>query len=598
MIAELLGLLGRERESSTDLAAALLAASWVVDPWDRYSIYVVAATAAAGRFSRAAVELRMEAADACPDLPDRPLCAVDSWLRVAALTPDVAAAKDALNQAGELLLAAPDSDGKERTEIDLTTSRARWLAGNDRSTTEREEAAELLNQVAAGYEARGLAVPAARARAARAQVLQRLDRPEEASAEYWAGLQLFRRWDQNDRFRPERAERRSPSELRQVYEELLKMELDAAGSKPSPAAFLLSEEMRDRLAPRRSAELWLPGRKDVDRFTAAVPADTAIVEYAVFGERAVAWILSRGRLDQVILTLQEKLGQRIRSLSRERELDAWKRSSGALFEELLAPVLERLPAGTERVILIPDSELYGVPFRALWNPASGGYLDEIFLLSFAPSVRQLLGFVQGRRAVPTYEGLPVLSLGFASFHPALGLDPLPRAVGESDAVREVYGGAASDRCRANDWASFRRCAPRADVLHLATHASANSTRSEWSWLAFEKETVNLDRLWQRASRPAAPAPGRPLGLRERRRSSGEGLGGLARPFLASGARAVVGTLWKIDDDDAASYFPMFHRSCRQLGDAAAAVRQAREEIEDWQERPWTWGGVEVIESGI
>lgn len=598
MIAELLGLLGREQESAPELALALAAGPGMADPWNRYSIYVFATGAAAGRFSRAAVELRLEAADVCQDLPERPLCAVDSWLRVAALTQDPALAGDALHRAGELLSAAPESDGKTRTEIDLATSRARWLARNASSATELQEAAELLRQVLEGYEARGLAVPAARVRTARAQLLEQLGLLEEASAEYLAGLRLFQRWDQRDRFRPENAEKRSPLELRQVFEELVKIELDAAGDEPSPAAFLLSEEMRDRLAPRRSAELWLPRRSDLYRLADAVPPETAVVEYAIVGERAVAWILAAGRLDQVILAPQGKLGERVLSLARQREISAWKRTSGPLFQDLLAPVLDRLPAGTERLVLIPDSELYSLPFRALWDPASGRYLDEIFTVSLAPSARQLLRSKEARRARPLPGALPVLSLGFNAFLPHLGLRPLYQAEREAAAVLAVYGGAPAD-CRVTDWAGFRRCAPRVGVLHLATHASADSTRSERTWLAFERETVNLDRLW----RELPDLPQHPLVVLSACQSAasaggGEGLGGLARPFLASGARAVVGTLWKIDDGDAARLFPAFHRAYRESRNPAEALRAARESLEAWAENPWAWGGVAVVDAGL
>lgn len=593
MVTELLGLLSRERESAPELITALTAGPSMAEPWNRYSVYVVAASAVVGRFSRAAVELRLEAADVCRNLPERPLCEVDSWLRVAALTPDAAVAQDALHRAGELLPTTPSSDGKTRTEIDLATSRARWLAGDDSSTADLEEVAKLLSQAAEGYESKGLTVPAARTRAARAQILQRLGLPEEASAEYRAGLRLFRRWDQRDRFRPENAEKRSPRELREVYEELLKIELDAAGEKPSPAAFLLSEEMRDRLAPRRSAELWLPGRADVDRFAAVVPPGTAVVEYAVFGEQAVAWILAGGRLDQVALAPQTKLGERIRSLTRRRNVESWKSTSGTLFQDLLAPVLKRLPTGTERLVLVPDSELYSLPFRALWDPGSGRYLDESFTIALAPSVRQYLGFGEVRSAAPKHRGLPVLSLGWKTFLPDLGLKPLPRAEEEAAAVLEVHGGVAD--CPVIDWASFRQCAPRVAVLHLATHASADSSRSERTWLAFERETVNLDRLW----RELPDLPQRPLVVLSACQSAataggGEGLGGLARPFLASGARAVVGTLWKIDDEDAASLFPAFHRTYWESGNSAEALRKARTGFENWSEKPWIWGGMEVV----
>ena len=75
---------------------------------------------------------------------------------------------------------------------------------------------------------------------------------------------------------------------------------------------------------------------------------------------------------------------------------------------------------------------------------------------------------------------------------------------------------------------------------------------------------------------------------------GEGLGGLARPFLAGGARAVVGTLWKIDDRYAAELFPAFHQAYRNSGDATEALKAARETQKGWQELPWVWGSVELL----
>jgi CHAT domain-containing protein len=519
-------------------------------------------------------------------------------LWVAALTPDAAVAEDALNRAETLLLAAPDSDGKTRTQIDLAAAQARWMNRSDPAA----DAAELYRKTAERYEAAGLAVSAARARAARAQILERLGRSGEAAAEYQAGLQAFRRWDQRDRFRPENAEAHSPRELREVYEHLIDLDLSASGEEPFPAAFLLSEEMHDRLAPRRSAELWRPAQKDIGRFTAAVPAGTAVVEYTVLDRRTVAWILAGGRLETVLLTPQIPFSNRIRSLGslvQNPRLTAWRRVSAALFQDLLEPVLARLPAGTERLVLVPDSELYGVPFRALWDPSTGRYLDENLTLTLAPSMRQALGLGERRPASPPPSSPAVLSLGISTFDKTLGLDPLPWAVQEAASVRRLYRSAASAGCPGTGWLDFRRCAPQADVLHLATHAAADSTGSDWTWLAFERETVSLDRLWREL--PLLPrSPLVVLSACQSVAAAGgrEGLGGLARPFLANGARAVVGTLWKIDDQEAARLFPVLHRAYRDSGNAPEALRATREALDRWEEKPWIWGALEMVSAEL
>jgi hypothetical protein len=589
---ELLDALGRDRESSAEFAAALSAGPELADPADRYTTYVVAASATLSQFSHAAVELRLEAADACNSLPERPLCMVDSWLQVASLTPDGDVAEDALRQADALLPNVLASNGKARTEIDLTVARARWLGRDGRADRERERAADLYADAAKRYELRRLAVLSADARGRRARLLKEFGRPKEAVAEYRSALRTFRLWDQSDRFRPENAEKRSPAALRDIYENLIGTELDLAGSGLSQAAFLLSEEMRDRLAPRRSAEIRLPALSDISRFVAAVPPGTAVVEYAVFGGRAAAWVLAGGRIDQVTFTPPEHFGESIASLETERNLEKWKHTTGELYQAFLAPIINRLPSGTDRLIIVPDSQLYSLPLRALWNPDTGHYLDEDFQISLTPSVLQLLGAGEDH---PSESKLTVLSLGFSKFLSQLHFSNLPNAEGEAASVLDQYG-LRSNPCLVNDWESFRRCAPQADIIHLATHATASS---DSSWLAFPGETASIEKIWKELPE----LPRHPIVVLAACQSAavangGEGLGGLARPFLANGARAVVGSLWEVNDEAAQSFFQEFHRSYQKLGDVKEALSEARGHLARWEDKPWAWGAVEVISAEI
>ena len=301
--------------------------------------------------------------------------------------------------------------------------------------------------------------------------------------------------------------------------------------------------------------------------------------------------MAGGHLEQVKLNPPNRFGESISSLATERNLERWKHTTGTLYQSFLAPIISRLPRGTDRLVIVPDSQLYGMPFRALWNPDTGRYLDEDFNLSLTPSVRQALGAGGERLSAPAPA---VLSLGFSKFLPHLHLPDLPGAGTEAAGVLGQYG-LRSNSCSVTDWASFRLCAPRADIIHLATHATADSE----SWLAFPGEIVSIERIWKElpdlsrhpivvlaACQSAAAAKG------------GEGLGGLARPFLASGARAVIGSLWDVNDDAARSFFQEFHRAHRRLGDVSEALNEARGRLERWEERPWAWGAVEVINAEI
>ncbi|HXO42918.1 MAG TPA: CHAT domain-containing protein [Thermoanaerobaculia bacterium] len=591
MRGELFALVGNESMAMAHLSAALAVAPALSDPWNRYSIYVVGASATSRRFGRSAIELRREAAKACQGLPERPLCAVDSMLWIARLTTNAEVGAGALERAGALLTRVPASAGKKRTAIDLAAARARWLSESERSAGDHEEAAELFAAAARSYQALGHVPAAARAHAGRAHVLESLARDAESAAEYREALRVFRIWDQTDRVRTEDAGERLPPELRESYERLLGLELAAAAPAPSRAAFLLAEEMHDRLTPRRLAHLATAQAADLDSWLASWPPRTAVVEYALANGKATAWLLSSRRFEQVALTPRPGLAERIRSATAARNAESWQSGTSALFDELVAPVMARLPAGTARLLVIPDAELYGVPFRALWDASSGRYLDEELTVALAPSLRQAVAPSHGEPA-NSPRPLPVLSLGFREFASNLGLDPLAHAVQEAATVQAIYGVANAD-CGGNDWQTFCRCAPRAAVIHLATHAAASST-SSGTWLAFPRETISLSRLWRELPELAA----QPLVVLSSCQSatggSGEGLGGLVRPFLASGARAVVGTLWRIDDADAATLFPALHRAFRRSGDAAGALREARAALPEWRSRPWAWGGAVAV----
>jgi CHAT domain-containing protein len=597
MRGEIFDAIGDEPTALASLQKALAAAPAVSSPWNRYSIYVVAAQATAGAYARPAVELRREAGAICAELPERPLCAVDSLLWVARLTPDAEVAATALARANELFARAPDSDGRQRTEIALAVARAQWLAGPERPVADREAAAALYADAAQSYSAGGLTPPAARAVAARARVLDGLGRAQEAAAAYREALGMFRLWDRSERFRVENADNRLPRDLRGVYERLLTLNLKAASGAPSRATFLLSEEMHDHLAPRRVPGPARAAEADLERWLAEVPEGTAAVEYALAGGSAVAWIISPGHFEQIELSPAAGLTDRLQETIAASNAAQWKTRTAALFQELLAPVLSRLPTGTGRLVIVPDANLNGIPFRALWDPKAGRYLDEELTVALAPSLRLAFALPGCRTAASPPESLKattVLSLGFGAFAADLGLDPLRGAAAEAAAVRAIYGvtapgGVAPPACTGGDWESFRRCSPQAEVIHLATHTAAGATASG-TWIAFPRETVTLDRLW----RELPPLPASPLVVLSSCQSAaaagaGEGFGGLARPFLASGARAVVGTLWKIDDGDAATLFPALHRAYRRSGDAAAALREAREALPDWRSRPWAWG---------
>ncbi|MEM7357073.1 MAG: CHAT domain-containing protein, partial [Acidobacteriota bacterium] len=550
MRAEILGALARLNEALAELADVLAVAEDLRDPLRRHAAYWVAGNVVASVAPAAANALWSEAAEACRDMPDRPWCAVDARIRLAREAPSPSWAKKELAAAARDLELIPASREKNRTELDLAMVQAKWLQ-REPSARNLDAADRLYKQVIEGFDAMASPVSVAKARAGRVDVLTRLGMAPAARAELEASLLSLRLWDDTQRFRPEASEAGTPGALRDVFERLISLYLAESGNDLSVRALLLAEEMRDRLAPRLAHRFEAMTEADLAQFVEELAPESAVVEIVVLdsaesGKRlAVAWIFAAGSLKQVSLPLPAKLEailDEVRQSAEAANLRSWRRTTAELWGGLVGPVLAEVPAGTRRLAIVPDAELYGVPFRGLWNPEARRYLDEDFEVVLAPSLRSLTPAlpVQNRDLM---QG-PVLAAAFESFS-ALGLGNLASAMAEKEAVASVYGETAMSPCAATDWSTLRRCLPEAAMVHLATHAAADSQRPGWSWLALPQETVSLERLWSELP----PLPLRPLVVLSACESvatakGGEGLGGLARPFLARGARAVVGTLWR------------------------------------------------------
>ena len=149
-------------------------------------------------------------------------------------------------------------------------------------------------------------------------------------------------------------------------------------------------------------------------------------------------------------------------------------------------------------------------------------------------------------------------------------------------------------------------APRYSILHLATHAFANQSDPMYSYLvlspdgdsgllyAHELYGADLRRLALVFLAGCETATGTI--------SKSEGVLSVARPFLAAGVRAVVGTHWRVRDQPTALFSHAFYRQLLHGGRGAAeALRSAQIEMirsgESTLVRPSAWSGFTLVGQG-
>ncbi|MES1243403.1 MAG: CHAT domain-containing protein [Acidobacteriota bacterium] len=225
-----------------------------------------------------------------------------------------------------------------------------------------------------------------------------------------------------------------------------------------------------------------------------------------------------------------------------------------------------LPAPGEAVFLVPDGVLGQVPFAAL-RPA-GRCLVEDHPVVYVPSLSALAATAPR----PDAEEGPAVVLG----DPRGDLPAAAREAREVAAWLETAPRTGKDAARP----ALER-ASGASVLHLATHTGIGP---RGPWLALADGDVSSGFLLARRIRPRLVTLATCASAARR----GRGLwGSLAASFLAAGSRAVLASLWSVEDEAARRFVLRFYAEGGARDPAPALARAQRAAIASG-EPPSAW----------
>lgn len=366
---------------------------------------------------------------------------------------------------------------------------------------------------------------------------------------------------------------------------------------------------RIRLASPRLAALQDPRPLDLAAVQRALDPGTLLLSYAVGAEQSFVFALGPGSDELAVFPLglggtaltDKALAAEVSRFRVELErghLDARLQKvrfrARTLGRALLAPVRARL-ARAERLLIVADGPLHLLPFAALVDPNGERYLIEALPIHHAASVTV---FAELDRRTPAASSA-VVGFGDPRYPattpsppaPALRgwrLTPLPGSRSEIESLRRIfpdrartYLGAAATETRAKE-------VDQAAYLHFACHgryddrlplesALALSIPTSWgaeeqngllqAWEIFEQVRLEVDLVTLSACESGAGAV---LG--------GEGLVGLSRAFQYAGARAVLASLWKVDDRSTAELMRHVYRELAAGRPKGEALRRGQLEL--------------------
>lgn len=242
--------------------------------------------------------------------------------------------------------------------------------------------------------------------------------------------------------------------------------------------------------------------------------------------------------------------------------------------EVLLPN-EIMPALGARIYIVPDSVVGRLPFSALIN--NGKYFIEDYIISYVPSINGLLAIEEGNNSQIFGSSL------------VMG-DPLGNLPSARIEAQEVAKALNVNAFVGNDASSQVLMGNAgASVLHLATHSGLNANGS---WFSLADTEVNSATV---LSSKIAPRLVTLASCASASRNDGELWGSLGAAFLIAGSKAVLASLWTVDDDKTRIFMSGFYAN-DVIDDPAVAIAEAQRQFILNNERPSMWSAFILLGS--
>ena len=380
-------------------------------------------------------------------------------------------------------------------------------------------------------------------------------------------------------------------------------------------AALDSFRLRTYRGNRQYARVSAPAPIKADRIARDVlPSDTALIEFVIGDKASYAWIVTQDKLAAITLPpgkeveslvkgYRETLAGKVNSLNALQEISRQKVQGRRLYEKLLQPLASNLN-GQRKLIIVPDGVLSYLPFETLFFEQGGvaGYLLERFAISYAPSAsalhalnshssspdaRGFVGFGDPQYQESSTGGIQAVS--------GIQLRQLPYTRMEVNEIaalfpkseRDVYLGteALEQNVKAAPLARYR-------YVHFAAHGVIDEEHPGRSGIMLGAgkdsgedgmlQMGEVMRLKLNADLVTLSACRTGLGKLMR----GEGMIGLTRSFLYSGAESVTVSLWSVNDIATATLMKSFYRHLQGGKTKDEALRAAKLEMLKGAQRSW------------
>lgn len=321
-----------------------------------------------------------------------------------------------------------------------------------------------------------------------------------------------------------------------------------------------------------------------------------LVEYFSLGDRILAAVLTRKRLDISLVSLLPRVRGLLQMLQFQLSkhqlhmdyirtfestlMEATQAHLRELHQELIAP-LTPLLSGSRHLIVVPHGILHYVPFHALFDGTR--YLIDDFKISYAPSA-SIYTMPLGQ---PINESGPFVIFGVPDERAPFIRDEA-ESLARSIRSSELFLGP-----EATLW-SLKDRGRQARYLHVATHGEFRPDNPLFSSVRLADSHLTLYDLYQlHLPVELVTLSGCATGLNLV--SEGDELLGLVRGLFAAGAQSLLLSLWDVHDKSTSEFMQLFYRHLAGESDKLGAFQQAVRDMRALHPHPYFWAPFLLVE---